>query len=273
MAVFNIKQGNDYIESYYNKETSFEIGYYTVKEMKALYPDGGIRVVGQLSYGKDEIGTIAVNDVEETVYKPTSSARYKTIGYIELESGSFIAVKKDNILALILLILVGILALAGLIFGITYAIKTGGEPEEPTTAPPFVLDENQQQGLGQLDLPEKADVSTARVTATGIVEMRLKAGQKEQNFILSNSEKNKDICFMQFTIYIDKNEDGAIDNGDEMIYQSQLVQPGYSISKFSLLRPLDAGEYKVLVHEQPYSYDQARTKLNNMVISTKIIAE
>jgi hypothetical protein len=273
LAVFNIKQGNDYTESFYNKNTGFEVGYYTAKEMKALYPDGGIRVAGQVACGKEQVGTIVVDGIEEAVFRPTNSARYKTVGYIELTTGSFIAVKKDNLLALIMLFLAGLLALICIIFGLTYAIKTGGEPEETTTTPPYLLDENQQQGLGQLDLPEKVDTSTARVTATGIVEMKLKAGQKEQNFILTNSEKNKNICFMQFTIYIDKNEDGAIDSGDEMIYQSQLVQPGYSISKFSLLRPLDAGEYKVLVHEQPYSYDQARTKLNNMVISTKIIAE
>ena len=149
MAVFNIKQGNDYLESYYNKDTGFEIGCYTVKEMKALYPDGGIRVVGQLACGKDEIGTIVSNDIEEIVYKPTSSARYKTVGYIELESGSFIAVKKDNLLAIIVLVVLGLVALVGLIAGLGMLI-VGGD-EEPTTTAPNLLDVNQQQGLGELD--------------------------------------------------------------------------------------------------------------------------
>ena len=59
MANFNIKLGNDYTESYFNKETGFEVGYYTEKEMKAYYPDGGIRATGQFKYGKKEIGRIA----------------------------------------------------------------------------------------------------------------------------------------------------------------------------------------------------------------------
>lgn len=273
MAVFNIKQGNDYIESYYNKETGFEIGCYTVKEMKALYPDGGIRVVGQLAYGKDEIGTIVSNDIEEIVYKPTASARYKTVGYIELESGSFIAIKKDNLLAIVALIVLGLLALVGLIAGLGMLIGDNGN-DEPTTTTPNLLDVNQQQGLGELDLPEKVeDMGSKSVTMNGIAQINFKAGQVEQNFILSNSEKNKDICFVVFTIYLDNNENGVIDESDEQLYQSGLVQPGYSVSRFNISRSLDAGEYKAIVHQQPYSFDQARTPLNNFVVKTDLIVK
>lgn len=272
MAVFNIKQGNDYTESYYNKNTGFEIGCYTVKEMKALYPDGGIRVVGQLAYGKDEIGAIVSNDIGEIVYKPTSSARYKTVGYIELESGSFIAVKKDNLLAIVALIVLGLLALVGLIAGLGMLI--GGGDEEPTTTTPNYLDVNQQQGLGELDLPEKVeDMGSKNVTMNGIAQINFKAGQVEQNFILSNSEKNKDICFVVFTIYLDTNENGIIDESDEQLYQSGLVQPGYSVSRFNISRSLPAGEYKAIVHQQPYSFDQARTPLNNFVVKTDLIVK
>ena len=272
MAVFNIKQGNDYIESYYNKETGFEIGYYTIKEVKALYPDGGVRVVGQLAYGKDEIGSITANEITEIVYKPTSSARYKTIGYIELESGSFIAVKKDNILAIVLLIVLGLLALAGLIAGLGMLI--GGGDDEPTTTTPNYLDVNQQQGLGELDLPEKVeDMGSKNVTMNGIAQINFKANQVEQNFILSNSEKNKNICFVVFTIYLDNNENGIIDESDEMLYQSGLIQPGYSVSRFNISRSLEAGEYKAIVHQQPYSFDQARTPLNNFVVKTDLIVK
>lgn len=272
MAVFNIKLGNDYTESYYNKDTGFEIGCYTVKEIKALYPDGGIRVVGQLAYGKDEIGTIVSNDIKEVVYKPTTSARYKTVGYIELETGSFIAVKKDNLLAIIALIVLGLLALMGLIAGLGMLI--GGGDEEPTTTTSNLLDVNQQQGLGELDLPEKVeDMGSKNVTMNGIAQINFKAGQVEQNFILSNSEKNKDICFVVFTIYLDNNENGIIDETDEKLYQSGLVQPGYSVSRFNISRSLEAGEYKAIVHQQPYSFDQARTPLNNFVVKTDLIVK
>lgn len=272
MAVFNIKQGNDYIETYYNKKTDFEIGCYTTKEMKALYPDGGIRVVGQVACGKDEIGVIVSNDIEEVVYKPISSVRYKTVGYIELESGSFIAVKKDNLLSLVLLMIAGILAVIALAIGVSYITDTSDEPE--TTTAPNILDFNQQQGVGELDLPDKVeDMGSKNVTMNGIAQINFKAGQVDQNFILSNSEKNKDICFIVFTIYLDNNENGIIDESDEKLYQSGLVQPGYSVSRFKISRTLETGEYKAIVHQQPYSYDQARTPLNNFVVKTDLIVK
>ncbi len=271
MAQYIIKTGNDYTESYYNKDTGFEAGYYTVKEMKALYPDGGIRVAGQLKYGKDQTGVIAVDGIEEPVFKATAGARYKTIGYIELETGSFIAVKKDNLGMIILWILLGALILAGLVFGMTKFIQASSEPDTTTTKPPFVLDQNAEEGEGKLDLPEKIDTSTKNVTIVGIPEMNFKANQKEQNVILTNHKKNEGVCFMEFTIYLDKNSNKKIDDADEMIYKSGLVQPGYSISKFSINRTLDVGEYDAVVMQQPYSFDQQRTKLNNMVVATKIV--
>ncbi len=271
MAQYIIKTGNDYTESYYNKDTGFEVGYYTVKEMKALYPDGGIRVAGQLKYGKDQTGVITVDGIEEPVFKATSGARYKTIGYIELETGSFIAVKKDNLGMIILWILLGALLLAGLVFGMTKFIQANSEPDTTTTQPPFMLDQNAEEGEGKLDLPEKIDTSTKNVTIVGIPEMNFKANQKEQNVILTNHKKNEGVCFMEFTIYLDKNSNKKIDDADEMIYKSGLVQPGYSISKFSINRTLDVGEYDAVVMQQPYSFDQQRTKLNNMVVATKIV--
>lgn len=276
MADFKIKNDNHYSVFYRNKDTGFSVGYYTAKEMKDLFPNGGIRVMGQLGYGKesDIIGSVTVNGVEETVYKVHSAANKKVAGYFELEDGTFIAVKKDITALIILIIILGLLILAALIAGITYAVKANARPTEPDTTLPYgELAGDQEEGFGQLDLPDKVDVSTKNVTMIGIPEMHLKAGQTQQNFILSNSSQNEGICFLEFTIYIDKNGDKKIDSGDEKIYKSGLVRPGYSISKFTLDRALDAGEYDALVLEQPYSYDKLRTPLNNMVVSTKIIVE
>ena len=274
MAVFNIKYGNDYIESYYNKDTGFEVGYYTAKEMKASYPNGGIRVAGQFKYGKHEAGVMEVDGIEETVYRVTNSIRYKTIGYVELENGSYVAVKKDRIVALILLFLLGLLALLGLLFGVKYAIDAGVfDDTEPTTAP-LAIDLGQLEGSGIWDeLPTANDMKSKSVTIRGITQLKFKAGQVRQNCILSNDGKNKDVCCMQFTIYLDNTGDKKIDSGDEKIYESGLVQPGYSISHFNITRPLNAGTYKVIVLQQPYSWEQQTTKLNNMVNAVDLIVE
>lgn len=275
MADFRIKSDNRYSAFYRNDDTGFSVGYYTKKEMKDLFPGGGIRVVGQFGYGKKEdiIGSVTVDGAEEPVYRVRSAANKKVVGYLELENGTFIAVKKDITALIIFFIILGLAILAALIAGITYAIRANANVDEPETTKPYGSLDGDQDEFAELELPSKVDVSNKNVTIIGIPEMHLKAGQREQNFVLSNSAQNEGICFMEFTIYIDKNGDKKIDAGDEKIYQSGLVRPGYSISKFSLDRALDAGEYNVLVMEQPYSYDQARTPLNNMVVSTKIIAE
>lgn len=274
MAIFNIKQGNDYIESYYNKDTGFEVGYYTAKEMKASYPNGGIRVAGQFKYGKHEAGVMEINGTEEVVYRATSSSRYKTIGYVELESGAYVAVKKDRIVAIILLILLGIIAFLGLIFGVKYAVDAGIFDGEETTTAPLAIDLGQLEGSGIWDkLPTENDMQNKSVTIRGITQVKFKAGQTRQNCVLSNDAKNTDICFMQFTIYLDKNGDKKIDGGDEKLYESGLVQPGYSISHFDITRPLSAGKYKVIVLQQPYSWEQKTTKLNNMINAVDLIVE
>lgn len=278
MADFNIKLGNDYTESYFNKKTGFEVGYYTAKEIKASYPDGGIRATGQFKYGKKEIGKMVVNGIEEPVYKVENSIRYKAIGYVELENGTFVAVKKDRIAALILLILLGLLALVGLIFGVKYAISTGlfnnNEPTtEPTTAP-LAIDLGALEGSGIWDkLPDENDMQSKNVTIRGITQINFKANQTRQNCILANDAKNENICFMQFTIYLDNNGDKKIDSGDEKIYESGLVQPGYAISHFDITRPLSAGNYKVIVLQQPYSWEKQTTKLNNMINAVDLIVE
>lgn len=273
MAVFNLKYGNDYIKSYCNKDTGFEVGYFTVDEMKASYPNGGIRVSGQLKYGKNEAGILESKGIAEPVYRVTSSKRYKTIGYVELDNGSFIAVKKDRIVALILLILLGLLALLGLIFGVKYAIDAGVFDDETTTAP-LAIDVGALEGSGIWDkLPSENDMQNKNVTIRGITQVRFKAGQTRQNCILANDAKNENICFMQFTMYLDNNGDKKIDDGDEKIYESGLVQPGYSISHFDITRPLTAGNYKVIVLQQPYSWEQKSTKLNNMINAVDLIVE
>ena len=273
MAIYNIKLGNDYIESYYNKDTGFEVGYYTAKEMKASYPDGGIRVSGQFKYGKHKAGTMTVNDIMEDVYRAENSVRYKSIGYVELDNGTFVAVKKDRIALLILWAILGLLALVGLIFGIKFAVDTIGNPEETTTAP-LAIDLGALEGSGIWDqLPTENDMQNKNVTIRGITQVKFKANQTRQNCILSNDAKNENICFMQFTIYLDNNGDKKIDAGDEKLYESGLVQPGYSISHFDITRPLKAGNYKVIVLQQPYSWEQKTTKLNNMINAVDLIVE
>ena len=89
------------------------------------------------------------------------------------------------------------------------------------------------------------------------------AGQREQPYVFSNPENNP--CF--FVIEMELADTG------EILYTSNLLPPGYSISKFTLNRPLEAGTYNVILHYKPTTFDQEQRPLNNMDIKTTVIAE
>lgn len=265
MADFRIKTDNHYSAFYRNSDTGFSVGYYTKKEMKDLFPNGGIRVVGQFGYGKEKdiIGSVTVGDTEENVYIPRPAANKKVVGYVELEDGTFIAVKKNITALIIFFILLGLTVLAALIAGITYAIRANTQPEEPdTTRSLGVVDIGAELGEGQVSVPEKTETKGKQIKINGIAEMNLAAGQLEQNFVFYNPEENP--CYFQIEIELR-------DTG-EVLYTSNLLPPGYHISKFSLNRALDAGEYPVVVHFNTFSFDKEQRPLNNMDIKTIIKA-
>lgn len=93
--------------------------------------------------------------------------------------------------------------------------------------------------------------------------MRFKAGQTEQEYVLRNPEGNP--CYFQFQIILD-------DTG-EMIYESDLVPPGYAIAKFNLTHPLEAGTYAATVNYKTYSFDSEQNPLNGSRMKTTIYAE
>ena len=78
---------------------------------------------------------------------------------------------------------------------------------------------------------------------------------------------------MKYTFYIDTNENGEIDEGDELLYASDLICPGYAVKSFSLNRKLEQGEYNVIILEQAYSYDKQVVLLFEQAITTQIIVE
>lgn len=130
-----------------------------------------------------------------------------------------------------------------------------------------------QPDINSLDLPEKMDYKGKQVILNKINQLNFVANQKEQTFIITNSEQNQNICFMKYSIYIDTNGNGKIDDIDRLMYSSDFVQPGYSVTNITVSDPLGAGEYNAIVLEQAYSYDKQLTPINSQEIETVIIVK
>ncbi|MGN0520787.1 MAG: hypothetical protein ACI4LB_08620 [Candidatus Fimenecus sp.] len=247
---------------YNKKKERFTVSYYKKKQMDELYPAGGFSVVGQIGKGREEIGTVTCGEGKLPVYAVSKMPHAKILGYIQVGENEYLSIVKDVLLLWLLWILLAAALLVGLAFLLKAVLPTNAEPETTTRAP-GVIDANAVLGEGELSIPEKIDTSGRNITVNGAPEMHLVAGQREQNYVFSNPESNP--CF--FVIEMELADTG------EIIYTSNLLPPGYSISKFTLNRPLEEGTYNVILHYKPTSFDQEQRPLNNMDIKTTVIAE
>lgn len=255
-ALFNSAATN----LYRNRKTKFTVPYITSSKMKTLYPAGGFTVVGQIGRGRDTAGTLRNEDKTETVYKTAKMPHSRVAGYVQVGTDEFVAVVRDTLLFWLLGILLFVLLCVLLGFLLRNVSNGVGEPQ--TTNPAGVVDANAQLGEGELSVPAKTETKGKSIKINGIPTMELKAGQVEQNYVFSNPEENP--CYFKIEI--------ALRDSGEVLYTSDLLPPGYSISKFSLNRPLEAGTYNVVVHFYCYSFDQEQRPLNNMEIKTQITA-
>ena len=247
---------------YNKKKENFTVSYYKKNQMTALYPAGGFSVVGQIGKGREEIGTITCGAGQLPVYAVSKLPHTKILGYIQVGEKDYVSIVKDVLLLWLFWIVLAAALLVGLAFLLKAVLPTGAAPEVTTRAP-GVIDANAVLGEGELSVPEKIDVSGRNITVNGVPEMHLVAGQREQNYVFSNPENNP--CF--FVIEMELADTG------EILYTSNLLPPGYSISKFTLNRPLEAGTYNVILHYKPTTFDQEQRPLNNMDIKTTVIAE
>lgn len=237
---------------YKKKKQNFAVSYYKKKQMNEMYPAGGFSVVGQIGKGTDEIGEVTCGEGKLPVYAVSKLPHAKTVGYIQVGENEYLSIVKDVLLLWLLWILLAAALLVGLAFLIKTVVPTGGQGET-TTKPQGVVDDNAVLGLPDLSVPDKIDTEGRKITVTGGSEIRLVAGQVEQNFILTNPENNP--CYFQYEL--------VLDSTGEVIYSSNLLPPGYSISKFNLKRPLEAGAYQATLRYNTFTFDKEQRPLNN----------
>lgn len=250
---------------YRNRRTKFTAAYYTKNEIKDMYPAGGYSVVGQIGKGRTKQGELLSDGVGEPIYAVAKLPHSSIEGYIPVGEKEYVVIVKDVLLLWILFALLAALAIAALGFFIHQAVvanSVGGAPETSTN-PKGVVDSNAQEGEGEWSVPDKIDTAGKNIKINGITDLKLKAGVREQNFVLSNPKENP--CYFKYEI--------VLTGTDEVIYTSQLVPPGYAISKFSLNRALEAGTYRAVIHVKTYTFDKQQRPLNNFDMKTNVTVE
>lgn len=113
--------------------------------------------------------------------------------------------------------------------------------------------------------PETNDADEAEhsgIAIPGWDHIEIEADKTDVTVNLINLEDNADRYYMQFTVYLD--------GEDEPLAETGLIRGGESALELHLTHPLSAGEYPATVHVQPYRV-QDSTPTNNADIELMLI--
>ena len=161
--------------------------------------------------------------------------------------------KKRWITAILILAAVCALAAAGVMVYHKYFAK------QPTDFNGVVgkVSDGWSTGLEEEPAPQKKGI---QIPGYGSAEM--KAGDKSLYLSIGNPEANE--CGFYATL---KLEDGTV------LYQSELLEPGYGLTEIPLSRTLEAGEYTAMVCYECVTLDEEHTPLNSAESEFKLIVK
>lgn len=163
--------------------------------------------------------------------------------------------RRPLILICILLFLL-LLAIGVIIFG-TFGSndsKSGG----------MSLDTN----AGKIAETEPGKVTqTQGVTIPGWGTITIPAETTDVEVDFTNPEKNAGLYYLTFELRLMDGEEY------EVLYTSDLVEPGMQIRNIQLTRGLPEGEYDCVIHVQPYRMDEEQTPTNNADMKAKLIVK
>lgn len=100
---------------------------------------------------------------------------------------------------------------------------------------------------------------TGGIKIPGYEVVRFPKGARDVELPLVNPEEN--CCYFAFEL--------ILDSTGEQLYESGLVEPGKAVSKITLTRALDEGEYIITIRVKPYDM-QSMAALNGANVQAKL---
>ena len=160
---------------------------------------------------------------------------------------------KRWITAILVLAAVCVLAAAGVMVYQMYFAK------QPTDSNGIIgkVSDGWKTGLEGEPAPQRKGI---QIPGYGKAEM--KAGDKSLHLSIGNPEANE--CGFYATL---KLEDGTV------LYQSELLEPGYGLTEIPLSETLEAGEYIAMVFYQCVTLDEEHTPLNSAESEFKLVVK
>ena len=119
-------------------------------------------------------------------------------------------------------------------------------------------------GIYTPDIKNADEAEHSGIAIPGWDHIEIEADKTDVKVNLINPEDNADKYYMQFTVYLD--------GEDEPLAETGLIRGGESALELHLTHPLSAGEYHATVHVQPCRV-QDSTPTNNADIELMLIVK
>lgn len=174
------------------------------------------------------------------------------VGYMLIEGQETAVVrivKKNNRMPLFLLALLLIATATGLFWWMN---KQGDGPILEDEAIAYKMPDG-----------AKANDDPTKIMIPGYGELPIQAGTDELYAALLNPEGNQ--CYFKYRIILKE--------GNEIVYESNLIKPGMAVTNVKLNRRIDAGVYDIKLVVLAYSLDDYENQLNGGVVETKLVAK
>lgn len=230
------------------KLNDVEWNCYSLKTIKKIHQNQPFHVIGEVSSRRKGKTSSIVLDGKELVYSligTYSSLGYRTYAYIPVSEDTYIAVKKSNMLWIIIILLS-----CALMFGLGARLLL----------PDSFLDPNASDYTSTLQRPKDWDGGS--ILLPGFDDLRLEADSDVLHTAFYNPKGNP--CYFQYKlIYKDTGE---------ILYQSGLIAPGKAVTEEKLNRSFSKGIYKVSIKIDTFSLKNHEDPLNGGAIETELVA-
>lgn len=175
--------------------------------------------------------------------------------------------RKRMQLLIALLAVVVLAAIAALIWKLAQPEATPAPTASPTPTAQLEIDPN----AGELVTPTPAPTEPG-VAIPGWGSITLPAGETEVATTLKNPEANADWYYLTFEMRLPTVDEETGEESYEVLFTTGLIPPGQYCNQVTLSRPLEAGEYNVILHVQPYRMSD-KTPTNNADTEMVLIVE
>lgn len=163
--------------------------------------------------------------------------------------------KKKWLIIILIIILFVMAAAAGGFAG--YKIFSKEKPKEYNGVVGKVYDD-WDTGLEE----EESKLQSKGIQIPGYATAEMKEGDMSLHLSIGNPETNE--CGFYVTL---KLEDGTV------LYESELLKPGYGLTDLPLLQTLETGEYTAIVYYKCVTLDEDETSLNSAESEFKLIVK